>query len=249
MQHLAKIGFSQSYSYFTWKNTKADLEEWLASIVHTDVKEYMRPNLFANTPDILHEYLQKGGRPAFEARLVLAATLGATYGIYSSFELCEGRAVPGTEEYLDSEKYQFRRWDWDRPGHIKPLVARINEVRRAHPALHNDESLRFHACDNPHVFAYSKHNRDRSDLLLVIVNLDPYNTQHGQVQVPVADWGLDPHRYAVDDLLSGEQYFWRGEWNYVRLDPGFRQAHVLRVPATRIAGGPVGGREIRAGNH
>ncbi len=233
MKHLAKIGFSQSYSYFTWKNTKPDLQEWLAEFVQGEAREYMRLNLFANTPDILHEYLQKGGRPAFEVRLILAATLGATYGIYSSFELCEGRAVPGTEEYLDSEKYQFRKWDWDRPGNIKGLVARMNVLRRENAALQNDDSLTFHACDNPHVFAYSKHDRDRSNLLLVVVNLDPFNTQHAMVRVPVTEWGLDPQHYQVDDLLSGEHYHWRGEWNYVRLDPGFRPAHVLRVPAKR----------------
>ncbi|MCU0255112.1 MAG: alpha-1,4-glucan--maltose-1-phosphate maltosyltransferase [Vicinamibacterales bacterium] len=238
MKHLAKIGFSQSYSYFTWKNTKPDLEQWLAEFVQSDVREYMRLNLFANTPDILHEYLQKGGRPAFQVRLILAATLGATYGIYSGFELCEGRAVPGTEEYLDSEKYQFRKWDWDRPGHIKDLVAQVNDLRRGNRALHNDESLRFHACDNPHVIAYSKQDRDRSNLLLAIVNLHPYDTQHAHVQVPVAEWGLDPQHYQVDDLLSGEHYHWRGEWNYVRLDPGYRPAHVLRVPASRGAPRP-----------
>lgn len=233
MKHLAKIGFSQSYSYFTWKNSKPDLMEWLAEFVQSDVHEYMRLNLFANTPDILHEYLQKGGRPAFQVRLILAATLGATYGIYSGFELCEGRAVPGTEEYLDSEKYQFRKWDWDRPGHIKALVAHVNVLRRENPALQNDGSLTFHACDNPHVIAYSKQDRNRSNLLLTIVNLHPFDTQHAMVQVPVVEWGLDPQHYQVDDLLSGEHYHWRGEWNYVRLDPGFRPAHILRVPAMR----------------
>jgi starch synthase (maltosyl-transferring) len=233
MKHLAKIGFSQSYSYFTWKNNKRDLAEWLEEFVAGEPREYMRLNLFANTPDILHEFLQKGGRPAFELRLILAATLGATYGIYSSFELCEGRAVPGTEEYLDSEKYQFRKWDWDRPGHIKALVARMNVIRREHAALQSDRGLRFHECDNPHVFAYSKENRDRSSVLLMVVNLNPFDTQHAMVHVPVETWHLDPNGYRVDDLLSGEHYFWRGHWNYVRLDPGFRPAHVLRVHAGR----------------
>jgi starch synthase (maltosyl-transferring) len=231
MRHLAKIGFSQSYSYFTWRNTKPEIEEYFTELTQTGVREYMRPNLFANTPDILHAYLQQGGRPAFEVRLLLASTLGATYGIYSGFELCENHAVPGTEEYMDSEKYQIRKWDWDRPGHIKALVARVNDIRRANPALWHDASLRFHASDNPHVICYSKQSRDLTNIVLVVVNLDPFNTREGHVQVPVADWHLDPLGYHVDDLLSGEGYWWRGDWNYVRLDPGYRAAHVLRVTA------------------
>ncbi|MCL4847513.1 MAG: DUF3416 domain-containing protein [Acidobacteria bacterium] len=229
MRHLAKLGFSQSYTYFTWRNTKPEIEEYFTELTQTGVREYMRPNLFANTPDILHAYLQRGGRPAFEVRLVLAATLGATYGIYSGFELCENRAVPGTEEYQDSEKYQIKAWDWDRPGHIKPLVARVNEVRRANPALQRDWSLRFHQTDNPQIVCYSKETDDQSNVLLVAVNIDPFNMQQGWVQVPIGHWGLDPAGYWVDDLLSGESYHWRGEWNYVRMDPGFRAAHVLRI--------------------
>jgi starch synthase (maltosyl-transferring) len=231
MKRLAKLGFSQSYTYFTWRNTKAELTEYFTELTRTDVREYMRPNLFANTPDILHEYLQKGGRPAFEVRLILAATLGASYGIYSGFELCENRAVPGTEEYLDSEKYQIRQWDWNRPGHIIPLVTRINAIRRANPALHADWSLRFHQTDNDEIICYSKESPDGTNRILVVVNLDPFRMQHGWVRVPAEAWGLDLDGYDVEDLLSGERYRWHHEWNYVRLDPGFRAGHVLRVVA------------------
>jgi len=230
MKHLAKAGFSQSYTYFTWRNTKAELTEYLTELCQTEVREYLRPNLFANTPDILHAFLQQGGRPAFMVRFVLAATLGASYGIYSGFELAENRAVPGTEEYLDSEKYQIREWDWDQPGHIKELVARINAVRHEHPALHSTWSLRFLPTDNDQLLAYTKRSEDRRDIVVVVVNLDPANMQHGWVQVPLWDWGLPPDAtYEVVDQLSGERYAWRGEWNYVRLDPGHLPAHVLTV--------------------
>ena len=230
MRHLAKAGFSQSYSYFTWRNTKAELVDYFTELTATSVREYMRPNLFANTPDILHDYLQRGGRPAFRVRLVLAGTLGASYGIYSGFELCENRAVPGTEEYLDSEKFQIRRRDWDRPGNIKELVALVNQIRRRNPALQWDWSLRFHQTDNEQLIFYSKQSPDGANVVLVVVNLDPFNMQHGWIRVPVADWGLPSDRiYEVHDLLSDERYRWRGEWNYVRLDPGVRPAHILRL--------------------
>jgi starch synthase (maltosyl-transferring) len=230
MRHLAKIGFSQSYTYFTWRNTKAELTEYFTELTQTPVREYMRPNLFANTPDILHEYLQRGGRPAFETRLILAATLAASYGIYSGYELCENRPVrPGSEEYLDSEKYQIRIRDWNQPGSIAPLVTAINRARRENPALHHDAGLRFHRCENDQILCYSKSTDDGENRLLVAVNLDPFHMQHGWVHVPVAAWGLRPEGYVADDLLSGERFFWHGEWNYVRLDPGYRSGHVLRI--------------------
>jgi starch synthase (maltosyl-transferring) len=231
MRLLAKAGFSQSYTYFTWRNTSAELTEYFTELTQTDVREYMRPNLFANTPDILHEYLQHGGRPAFQIRLILAATLGASYGIYSGYELAENVPVkPGSEEYLDSEKYQIRIRHWDDPNSLAELIARVNEVRREHPALQRDWGLRFHATDNPQLLAYSKRSEDGADVVLTIVNLDPVNMQHGFVQLPLTDWGLGPHSpIEVSDLLSLERYFWRGEWNYVRLDPQARPAHVLSV--------------------
>jgi starch synthase (maltosyl-transferring) len=232
MRYLAKAGFTQSYTYFTWRNTKHELVDYFTELTGPDVREYLRPNLFANTPDILHAYLQTGGRPGFEARLLLAATLGASYGIYSGFELCEARAVKGTEEYADSEKYQFRQWDWDRPGHIKALIARMNEIRRAEPSLQSDWTLRFHATDNTSLIAYSKIAPPHAAgaALLVVVNLDPHRMQEGFIQVPLERFGVSPQApYRVRDLLDDTAYEWRGEWNYVRLQPGVRQAHILKV--------------------
>ncbi len=229
MKHLAKVGFSQSYSYFTWRNTAPELTEYFTELTQTDVREYLRPNLFANTPDILHEYLQRGGPPAFVARLVLAATLGASYGIYSGFELTENQPVrPGSEEYLDSEKYQIRIRDFGQPGNLSELIARVNVIRRAHPALQRDWGLRFHPSDNPELLCYSKQSEDGSDVVIVVVNLDPFHMQHGFVELPFAAWSLDPGTtLEVTDLLSDERYFWRGPRNYVRLDPGIRVAHIL----------------------
>jgi starch synthase (maltosyl-transferring) len=231
MRYLAKSGFSQSYSYFTWRNSKAELTEYFTELTQSDVREYMRPNLFANTPDILHAYLQRGGRPAFQVRLVLAATLGASYGIYSGFELAENVPVrEGSEEYLDSEKYQVRHRDYQQAGSLAELIGRMNGIRRDHPALQHDWGLAFHPTDNGELLAYSKRAADGSDLVMVVVNLDPFNMQHGFVQLPLAAWGVSPHdSIEVQDLLSGERYFWRGEWNYVRLDPQGRVAHVLNV--------------------
>jgi len=231
MRYLAKAGFTQSYSYFTWKNSKADLVEYFTELMTTEAREYLRPNLFANTPDILHAYLQHGGCPAFEARLLLAATLGANYGIYSGFELCEGRALaPGSEEYADSEKYQYRKWDWDRTGHISELIARINQIRHHHAALQFDRTLQFHETDNPEIIAYSKASPDGADVVLAIVNLDPRHMQHGHVRVP----GVEPDEaYRVHDLIDDTSYEWRGDWNYVRFDPDIRQGHILWLPKPR----------------
>jgi starch synthase (maltosyl-transferring) len=233
MRYLAKAGFTQSYTYFTWRNTKEELTAHLSELTATDVREYLRPNLFANTPDILHAYLQHGGRPAFEARLILAATLGASYGIYNGFELAENRAVAGTEEYVDSEKYQVRHWDWNRPGHIKELVACVNQIRRRQRALHYNSTLRFHDTDNPQIIAYSKTAPDGTSPVLVVVNLDTHHMQHGWVQAPIeavraVETGPDGS-YTAHDLLDDVQYAWRGEWNYVRFDPGVRQGHILRL--------------------
>jgi starch synthase (maltosyl-transferring) len=231
MRYLAKCGFSQSYTYFTWRNERDELVEYFTELTRTDVREYMRPNLFANTPDILHEYLQHGGRAAFQVRLLLAATLGASYGIYSGFELAENVPVrPGSEEYLDSEKYQIRIRDFAQPHSLAELIRRVNLIRRDHPALHRDRGLRFHETDNPHLICYSKRSIDGSDVVLVVVNLDPRNMQHGFVRLPLSDWGLAPDATVeMLDLLWNERYYWRGDWNYVRLDPELRAGHVLHV--------------------
>jgi starch synthase (maltosyl-transferring) len=235
MRYLAKCGFTQSYTYFTWRNSAQELREYLTELTTTEVREYMRPNFFTNTPDILHEYLQHGGRPAFEVRLILAATLAASYGIYSGYELCENVAVrPGSEEYLDSEKYQIRMRDWNAPGHIKELIARINQIRRDHRALQFNEGLRFHTTDNPTLLWFSKSDvssrNDPRPHLFVVANTDPHRLQHGWVEVPLADVGLAADEtYVVEDLLDGARYTWRGAWNYVRLDPSTRMAHIFRI--------------------
>jgi len=226
MQFLAKEGFTQSYTYFTWRNTKTELTEYFTELTQTAVREYLRPNLFANTPDILHAYLQHGGRPAFEARLLLAATLGANYGLYSGFELCENRAVaPGSEEYHDSEKYQFKKRDWSQPG-ISELITRVNRIRHAHRALQFDHSLRFHDTDNPNLIAFSKHTID--DAIAVIVNLDPHHMQHGFV-----DLAIDEDIFTIRDLLDDSDYTWHRGRNYVRFDPEIRQGHILWRPKHR----------------
>jgi starch synthase (maltosyl-transferring) len=231
MRFLAKAGFSQSYSYFTWRNSKAEIEEYFTELTQTAVREYLRPNLFANTPDILHEYLQKGGRPAFEARLVLAATLGANYGIYSGFELCENVPVrEGSEEYLDSEKYQIRPRDFEVPDSLAAMIARINAIRRGHPALQSDHGLEFHDTDNEQLICYTKRAPGGTDPILVVVNLDPVNMQHGHVKLPLSDWKIEPGTVIeAHDLLSDEAYMWRDEWVYVRLDPPSRVAHVIAI--------------------
>jgi starch synthase (maltosyl-transferring) len=231
LRHLAKCGFSQSYTYFTWRNTKDELTTFLTDLTQTDVREYLRPNFFANTPDILHEYLQFGGRAAFEARLVLAATTSSSYGIYGPpYELCEANAVPGTEEYRDSEKYQIRVWDRDRPGNIKSFIKRVNQIRRENPALRENWNLRFHPVDNDRILFYSKVSADGSNVILVVVNLDPHHPQSGWVDVPLGDLGVDAERpFQVHDLLSDARYLWQGARNYVQLRPSESAAHILRL--------------------
>ncbi|MGD9694094.1 MAG: alpha-1,4-glucan--maltose-1-phosphate maltosyltransferase [Thermoleophilia bacterium] len=222
MYSLAKAGFSQSYTYFTWKNGRDELTEYLNELQGAPA-DYFRPNFFANTPDILHAYLQQGGRPAFEARLVLAATLSPSYGIYSGFEHAENIAVaPGSEEYLDSEKYEVRRRALDGP--LLPMVRRINHIRRESPPLH-DLAVRFLETHNPSLIAYAKGRGPGA--ILVCVNLDPHSAQEGGVEVP-GDLDL-PAEMTVRDLLSGAVYRWRHGGNYVRLEPGVAQAHILRV--------------------
>jgi starch synthase (maltosyl-transferring) len=232
MQRLAKLGFTQSYTYFAWKNSKWELTQYFTELTQTPVREYMRPNVWPNTPDILTEYLQYGGRPAFMARLVLAATLSANYGIYGpAFELCENRALrQGSEEYLDSEKYQLRAWDIDSPESLKGLISRVNQIRRENRALQSDWSLRFHRLDNDQLIAYSKATDDLSDIILVIVNLDPHYKQSGWVEVPLADFQLAPDQsYQVHDLLTDARYLWHGAWNYVELNPAVLPAHIFKV--------------------
>jgi starch synthase (maltosyl-transferring) len=234
MKYLAKSGFTQSYTYFTWRNDKQGLTEYLTELTQTECAEYMRPNLFANTPDILHEYLQTGGRPAFMARLVLAATLAASYGIYGPpFEQCIGSPVRhGSEEYLDSEKYQIRHWDLDAPGTLKEFIGRVNTIRRLNPALRENRNLRFVPTDNPQLIAYGKATADLANVILVVVNLDPRYTQSGWVTLPTSELGLHAahdQTYLLTDLLSDARYVWRGSTNFVLLDPHVCPAHILRI--------------------
>ncbi len=266
MHDLAKLGFSQSYTYFAWRNTKEQLTNYFTELTRTDVREYLRPNLWPNTPDILTEQLQYGGRPAFMARLVLAATLSANYGIYGpAFELLENRVrEPGSEEYLDSEKYQWRHWDVGRSDSLQEFIRRVNGIRRDNPALQHDGNLRFHPTDNDQLLCYSRTEQGAGsegegekgrkgegektespflpvslspplpsgilpNSILVVVNLDPYHTQSGWIELP-AELGIDlDHPYQVHDLLGGARYLWQGRRNFVQLDPQLAPAHILLV--------------------
>ena len=225
MRQLAKLGFSQSYTYFTWKNSRYELTEYVSELAYGDEREYFRPNFFANTPDILHEYLQDGGRPAFEARLVLAATLSPTYGIYSGFENFENKpAKPGSEEYLHSEKYEI--WDRKLDGPLLPLVQRVNQARRANPALQHLENVTFLETANEALMAFAK--RSAGNTVITVVNIDPHSDHEGLIVVP-AHLGLPPV-FAVRDLLDDGRYEWRLGGNYVKLGPG--RAHLARVESS-----------------
>jgi starch synthase (maltosyl-transferring) len=232
MYQLAKLGFTQSYTYFAWRNTKGELAQYFTELAQTEVREYFRPNLWPNTPDILTEYLQMGGRSAFMSRLVLAATLGASYGIYGpAFELCENRPKEsGSEEYLDAEKYEIKNWDISRRDSLKDFIARVNRIRRENPALHRDWSLRFHAIDNEQLICYSKHTEDLSNIIVVVVNLDPHHKHSGWVELPLGTVGIDPQQpFQVHDLLGDARYLWHGPRNYVELDPRVVPAHIFRL--------------------
>ena len=232
MYRLAKLGFTQSYTYFAWRNTKWELTQYFTELTQSNVKEFFRPNLWPNTPDILTEHLQHGGRPAFIARLVLASTLGANYGVYGpAFELQENQPrEPGSEEYLHSEKYEVRYWELDNPSSLRDVVARVNRIRKENLALHSDRNLQFHEVDNDEIICYSKATDDHLDVLLVVVNLDPYYTQSGWVELDLEALGLDVHRpYQVHDLLSDARYLWHGSRNYVELDPHVVPAHIFQI--------------------
>jgi starch synthase (maltosyl-transferring) len=232
MYRLAKLGFTQSYTYFTWRNTKWDLTQYLTELIQGPPREFFNPNFWPNTPDILPEYLQIGGRPAFAARLVLAATLSSNYGIYGpAFELLENQPLaPGREEYLHSEKYEIKAWDRSRADSLKELIARVNRIRRGNPALQSNESLRFHEVDNDQILAYSKSTEDLSNLVLTVVNLDPFHTQSGWLQLPLEELKLDPHEsFQVHDLLADTKYLWQGSRNYVELNPAAAPAHIFLV--------------------
>ena len=232
MYHLAKIGFTQSYTYFAWRNSKQELTDYFTELTTASVREYFRPNLWTNTPDILTEHLQHGGRPVFMARLALAATLGSSYGIYGpAFELYEHRPQkPGSEEYLDSEKYEVRRWDINRPDSLKEFIGLINRIRRENPALHRDESLQFHPIDNEYLLAYSKQSADGSNVILIVVNLSPHHVHSGWLELNLAALGIEANQpFQVHDLLTQAYYVWQGPRNYVQLDPHSVPAQIFTV--------------------
>jgi starch synthase (maltosyl-transferring) len=233
MHALAQIGFHQSYTYFTWRNTAAEIVSYLREL-SGPAAAYMRPNFFTNTPDILHEYLQHGGPPAFRTRAVLAAMLSPSWGIYSGYELCENTPVrPGSEEYLDSEKYQYRPRDWAKaqepPSGIAPFITRLNAIRKAHPATHWLRNLRFHHVDQPELTCFSKRSQRDEDTVLVVVNLDPHTPREATVWLDMPALGMDyGSQFVVTDELSGHSYQW-GRANYVRLDPAMTPAHIFTI--------------------
>lgn len=230
LKALAKAGFTQSYTYFTWRNFKQELTEYLTELTQTEVKEYLRPNFFTNTPDILPPILQTGGRPAFMMRLVLAATLSSVYGIYNGYELCENSAIPGKEEYLNSEKYDYKVWDWDRPGNIKDYITKVNRIRKENPALHELENLRFYNADNDNVLFYGKATPDGSNLVFIAVNLDPFETHEAVLEFPLQTIGIaEDENFQVEELLTDTRHLWHGQEHSVTLDPQRNPAEIYRV--------------------
>jgi len=232
MYRLAKLGFSQSYTYFAWRNTKWELTQYFTELTQTEIADFFRASLWPNTPDILTEYLQFGGRPAFMTRLVLAATLGANYGIYApAFELCENvPRDPGSEEYLNSEKYELKHWDLERKDSLKEFIALVNRIRGENRALQSDRSLRFHPVDNPEIICFSKQTEDLKNVIVVVVNLDPHHTQSGWVELAMEELGLLPQQpFQMHDLLTNARYLWHGARNYVQLNPDTVPAQIFRV--------------------
>ena len=230
MRALAKAGFTQSYTYFTWRNTKSELMEYLTELTSYPAREYFRPNFFTNTPDILPVFLQEGGRPAFRIRLVLAATLSPVYGIYNGFELCENTPIAGREEYLHSEKYEYKVWDWDRSGNIKDDIAALNRFRRDNPATQEFLNLRFLNCSDPNILAYTKVSADRTNVVIIIVNLDPNGVHEDTVELPLAEFGLtSDSQFVLEEALSGRAVVCRGAYQRFHLDPETNPAMVFRL--------------------
>lgn len=229
MYTLAKLGYNNSYTYFTWRNTKDELESYGREVCGSDVAEYFRPNFWPNTPDILHDYLVHGGRPAHVIRFVLATTLSSVYGIYGPpYEHVDNNQHPLREEYANNEKYEVRAWNWHDPHSLQPLMKRVNRVRKENPALHHYRNLTFHTIDNPQMLAYSKRKDD--NIILCVVNLDPFHTQEGWLHLPLHEFDIPEGRsFHVHDLLGGEHYHWQGGHNFIRLDPHVLPAHIFRV--------------------
>jgi len=234
MARLGKLGFSQSYTYFTWRNTKTELVEYMTELSRSELRDYFRPNFWPNTPDILPEYLQYGGRPAFMIRLILAATLSSSYGMYGpAFELCVTDALPGREEYLDSEKFECRHWDWEQPGNLKELITRVNRIRRAHAALQRTDNIIFVPVTNDALLCYLKIAPNTKDTLLIVVNLDPFQPQTGQLDLPLEELGLTEGRpFLLLDELSGERFIWQNGSPVLELNPHTLPARILSLKRT-----------------
>ncbi len=230
LEGLARLGFSQSYCYFTWRNGKNELIEYFSKLTGSYLKEFLRVNLFTNTPDILPPILQTGGKPAFKMRLVLAATLSSLYGIYNGFELLENEALPGREEYRDSEKYQYKVRDWNKPGNIKDYIEKVNRARNENPALHYYDNLRFFNSTNDNILSYGKVSPDGENGVLVAANLDPHATHTGRITVPVELFGISSdEEYQVRDLITGEVWTWRGRERNITLDPQVEPVLFLKI--------------------
>jgi starch synthase (maltosyl-transferring) len=220
MYQLAKIGFSQSYTYFTWRNTKAELESYMTELTSGPPKNFFRPHFFVNTPDINPVFLQRSGRAGFLIRAALASTLSGLWGVYNGFELCEGTPLPGKEEYLDSEKYEIRAWDWNRPGNIVAEISQLNRIRRRNPALQTHLGIRFITAANDNVIAFIKSTPERDNVILVAINLDPFNAQDSWIEIPLWEWSLPDHASIdVEDLIAGSKFQWHGKSGTIRLDP------------------------------
>ena len=231
MEELAKVGFNQSYTYFTWRNTKEEFVDYLTTLTRTQVREYYRPNFWPNTPDILPVSLENKQDASFITRLILAGTLSSNYGIYGPvFEFGLNEAHPGKEEYTRSEKYEIKHWDWNRNTKIKEMISILNRVRKENPALQSTWNISFNDTDNNQILAYTKIDQDQDNKLIIVVNLDPYNTQSGWIRVPISQLDIENETsYSVTDLLTGASYIWQNEWNYVELHPQAVPAHILKV--------------------
>ena len=231
LEELARAGFSQSYSYFTWRNSKNDLIEYFSKLTGSYLKEYLRVNLFTNTPDILPPILQEGGRPAFKMRAALAATLSSLYGIYNGYELLENEALPpGSENYKDSEKYQYKTHDWNKPGNIKDYLGKINRIRAENSALHYYDNLKFYSSTDDTILFYGKTSPDRKNVILAAVNLDPFASHTGRITVPVEEFGISSdEEYPVRELISGRDLAWRGREQEITLDPEDEPAAIFRI--------------------
>ena len=228
LEELGRVGYSQSYTYFTWRNGKNELIEYFLKLTNSYLKDFLRANLFVNTPDICPPIIQTGGRPAFKMRIALASTLSSVYGMYNGYELLDGNAYPGTEIYADSEKYQYKVWDWDKPGNIKDYIGRLNEIRRKNPALHYYDNLKICSSTNDNIFFYGKKSAD--NVILVAANLDPHSVQNAKITVPVEDFGISSDcDYTVEELITGKKYVWHGRENYVYIDPQKEPVYIFKI--------------------